>query len=323
MPSQRPPRQVRFRALVPAALMVLPVAFGHPRVDAAPAKPAAAVRQPERGQNVLSARAQRGQLTIGQLALAVGSPDAGTRRRAAETVVAIRSHYIAVAREVAERGFAGKAGQQAIWSALRTLAVLRATDARVLRLAADHLSFRWTPIAGGESDFFTLAMPATDVLVRASLAALPVLSARIAAGSPPRDAKHLAGDGALTLACAVAILGPATSAWLRDEAARTSDRRAAGVLRQCAAAIEPGLASERYQNVPHILGRFGAARAVESEYPNPSPIPCQAAWEPRGARRIAVSPGWFAHQIGERTVVASGPVTVAARQFVSNLAKFR
>lgn len=181
--------------------------------------------------DALLAKAQHGDLTLSDLIERLGSPNLATRRQAALTVLALRDHYVAGAQAVVAHRYAGKAGPLAAVNALETLALLRVTDPAILRDAARHVGFNWTP-PPSNSMFSTplrphTTFPAAQVLVRAGFAALPTLADAIATAPLPTLDKPTRGD-AISLACAYAILGPATADWLESEAATApAPRRAA------------------------------------------------------------------------------------------------
>ena len=179
---------------------------------------------PEPGALVL--KAQRGELTLHDLIARLGSPAPGTRRKAALAVLALRDHYAAGARAVVERRYAGKAGALAATNALETSAFLRVYDPAIMRDAARHIGFSTTPPPVNslfEHDTPRPSLPAAKLLVRAGYPALPALADIIASAPLPAPPQPTRGN-AIALACAQAILGPATASWLRDQAAASTEQ---------------------------------------------------------------------------------------------------
>lgn len=259
--------RLRAMAVAGAFLSVLPLVSAPCALAQTLAKTSAASSGAPLKNDVL-VKMQRGELTLSDVIDGIGSPQSATRRQTALAVLALREHYIAGARVVAERRYAGKAGPLAAVNALQTLAWLRATDPAILRDAARHIGFNWTPpVSRG---LFSLhrtrsvsrracalgmcalgmpsraTFPAARLLVQAGFAALPALSEVIAvaplpvAGQTPRDKS-------IALACAYLILGPATVSWLQEQSQIGTDAAQRDTLQAAArflAAQPPSPGSE-------------------------------------------------------------------------------
>lgn len=234
-------------------------------------------------ESALVAKARRGDLALGDLIERLGAPYATTRRRAASAVLKLRDHYVAGARAVVERRYAGKAGPMAAANALETLGFFRVSDAPILRGAAHHIGFSWTPTPS--NSLFASphlrprsTFPAAKVLVRAGFAALPVLADVIATAPLPSADKPARGD-AIALACAYTILGPATATWLQEEAAKSDGTRRAAledaahfVTAQTASFEEGKLAQDQ---LPLWLSDLGLENVFDESYgyEDRAPIP--------------------------------------------------
>ncbi len=184
---------------------------------------------------ILLKRLKASQLTISELVNSLASSNADERGQAAAAIAALRTHYIDAAQQTATSGLADKSKSDIAASAFDTLAFLRPSNLALLQEADQNINFSPRTSRSDEPSRGQ-EYPAARLLIRASFAALPVLSKDLATETI-QPGHALTQAEKLRLQCVAAILTTSAPAWLRSLAASERDAATQKSLLYCSKVI--------------------------------------------------------------------------------------
>ncbi len=261
------------------AVLILVVFVG--RKDLNPSLPSAKAKKLTStlavNDSVLLIRLKASQLTIGQLVDSLASPNANERSQAAVAVAALRSHYIEAAQQAATSSLDDKSKSDVTTNAFDTLAFLRPSNQALLQEADQNISF--SPSTSSSTSLRGEPLqeqgyPAARLLIRASFAALPILSKDFTTDII-QPGYALTQVQRLRLQCVAAILTTSAPMWLRDLAASEHDVVTQKSLLYCSKIISitppnppgapPPPPSANFSHGRGILTDFQDADAVNEE----------------------------------------------------------
>lgn len=175
-------------------------------------------------ESVLLKQIKASQLTMGDLMDALSSSDSSRRKDAVVAILALRSHYMSDAAQIAFSSSSKKADVASTSNALKSLAYLRPDDPSLLLKADKNIDIASEagPTRHTVAPFGGVEHPVAGLLVRASFAALPILRNDFR-NNLIQSSHSLTEQQRLRLQCAAVILGPCAPYWFRTQAANESD----------------------------------------------------------------------------------------------------